>query len=817
MSIITSLSRSRIRHNKSRSLLTAIAIMLTTILLTGLGTSVIGIIDMERQQASALSNIHASFNNLTSDQVNMLKNHIDVEAVKINEIFADIEYGKMNGLLTYSKDIRSGIYQKFGTLTEGRYAENPDEICGPPVFFERLGTDAIIGNKVTIQFRPYGAGVIQTREFTICGLVSERDISDLDINDSRIAYSAMISEALVNEYIQDSDRRYSAQIRVNGENKLSYDEIKSKIENIAHDIGCNEDNITFNSEYLYTMTEPASDSKGIIAVIALLIVIFSGVVIYSIYYVGVITDVQEIGKLKALGASKKQIKRMLLSKGIQISLYSIPSGLIIGYAIPYFLLPLVMNRATQISLYGIEIEKINMFSIPVIILCAVAVLLTVCISLLKPMKMAANIPPIEAIRYQESSNCKKCRKGNINITLSRLSFANLSRNKRRTIITIFTMGLSCVLFMSLAGVMNSMSAEDIARRNIKTGEFRIELDAEWNDKEYPENNLDNLQKQNIFSNEFIDKIQNIDGVESVTRSKAVLAGSDEPLNVFEDGKRKDLSYITREDAQSIKKDIKRGELDYDTMLAENGAVFSSDMSMDEYGIEIGDTIPLIIYDGERKIGLNIKITASADLSGSCFLIPAEIYDALGLTYDSTTDIYISVDKSKYESVKNILQEITNSSEHLKLYSMDEELKIGGMSVNIIKYPVYVILIMIAVISFMNLINTMIISIVTRKRELGVLQAIGLSDKQMIKMLLSEGMVFTAGTLLLSVTVGNIFGYILFLIAKQHHIMSISVYHYPVIETVSLASILIIGQLFIIYIINKRVHKGSLIDRIRSSE
>ena len=82
MSIITSLSRSRIRHNKSRSLLTAIAIMLTTILLTGLGTSVIGIIDMERQQASALSNIHASFNNLTGDQVNMLKNHIDVEAVK---------------------------------------------------------------------------------------------------------------------------------------------------------------------------------------------------------------------------------------------------------------------------------------------------------------------------------------------------------------------------------------------------------------------------------------------------------------------------------------------------------------------------------------------------------------------------------------------------------------------------------------------------------------------------------------------------------------------------------------------------------------
>ena len=130
---------------------------------------------------------------------------------------------------------------------------------------------------------------------------------------------------------------------------------------------------------------------------------------------------------------------------------------------------------------------------------------------------------------------------------------------------------------------------------------------------------------------------------------------------------------------------------------------------------------------------------------------------------------------------------------------------------------YLILIIIAVIGFMNLINTMITSIVTRKRELGILQAIGLSDRQLTKMLAGEGMVFTAGTLISSVTIGNIFGYLAFLWAKEEHFMSLSRYHYPLAETIALAFALILGQLLLTNFIGKRVRRQSLIDRIRSGE
>lgn len=817
--MITSLAKSRIKYNKSRTILTAIAIMLTTMLLMGLGTSAVGLLDFNRQQASASSNVHATLKNLTADQVDMLKNHVDVESLETSEIFATVEYGKMNGFLTYTQDIKSGIYHGIGKLIEGRYAEASNEICGPKAFFKRLDTEPVIGNTVTISFRPEGEGKIETRDFVICGIVSEREVSNLDISDTRIAYGASVSEELVNEFIPQNERVYNnTSIRVTGEDKLNYDEIENKIMQIASDIGCDEKNVDLNNEYLFTMTDPGTEMAGIVFGIAALIIVFSGLVIYSIYYVGVITDVQEIGKLKALGASKKQIRNLLLTEGMFISGIAIPIGVILGFLIPYFILPIVIKWGIEVSVTAFSIESLHMFSFPVLIAVIVVSLFTVYISLLKPMRMAEKISPIEAIRYQESSIGKKLRKGNINVNVFRLSTANLLRNKRRTAVTMITMGLSCVLFMSLAGALNSMSAEDIARRNIEKGDFRLALNYSLNDREYTENNLDSLQQKNIFSDDFVDQVQSIDGVKMVERHKESLVGSQYQSEMFEEGKRRTMSTLTKEEADEFQKEVKQGKIDYDKLIEEHGAVFTSDTFIDEYGFTIGDTIPLVIYNGDRQIPFEIKISASIDDGGTAdFLIPQEVYDSLNLNYDSTAELFISVDKDKYDNVKTAMQEIEKTNEYFRLYSYDEEIELGAASVNVVKYPMYAILLMIAVIGFMNLINTMVTSIITRKRELGVLQAIGLSNKQLTKMLAGEGMVFIAGTLLASVTLGNILGYLIFLWAKNSHFMSVSAYHYPLMETIALASVLVIGQLLITYFINKCVNKESLIDRIRNGE
>lgn len=816
MHTITTLAASRIRYHKSRSILTAIAIMLTTTLLMTVGTSAVGLLDMNRQEAASEGNVHATFNDLTPEQAEMLKNHMDVEAIETRQFFASVEYEKMNGSLNSAKVLKDGIYHALGNLIEGHEAILEDEICGPAAFFERMGVEGKIGNKITISFRPGGEGEIVTKEFTICGIVSAVDISTIDISDSRIAYSATVSETLADEYIEADKKRYTANIRVFGEEELSYDEITEKIENVAEDIGYSVDNIRFNSSYLFTMTDPGTEAMQIAAAIALLIIIFSGLIIYSIYYVGVITDVQEIGRLKALGASKKQIKRLFLTEGMCISVIAVPTGLVLGYLLPRIFLTFILNKVIEQSLMISGIGKIHMFSLPITLVVTAVVLLTVYISMRKPMRMAVRISPIEAIRYQESSSGGKVRKGKKDINVFGLSTANLMRNKKRTIVTITSMGLSCVLFMSLAGVLGSMREEDIARRSIPEGDFNLYLDFSLNDKVYPENNLDSLQTRNIFSEEFVETIENIPGVESVERGEKILISSEYPSELFEDGNRVSMSYIDREQAGKYQNDLERGEIDYDAMISECGAIYTSDVSFDMYGFTIGDSVPLTVYDGDRTFPLTIKITATVNDGGKpYFVLPEEIWTGLGLTYDPTAELYISVDRDRYDECKEVLAEISDSGEYFRLYSMDEELNIGRQTIILIKYPMYMILLMIAVIGFMNLINTMITSIVTRKRELGILQAIGLSDRQLAKMLAGEGLVFTVGTLFASVSIGNLFGYVLFLWAKDSRLLGLSMYHYPLAETFLLVFVLTFGQLGITGFISRRIHKESLIERIRS--
>lgn len=813
--MITSLAKKRIRYNKSRSLLTVIAIALTTTLLMALGTSAVGLLNFNKQQASAASNAHATIKGLTGGQLEKLKNHADIESLETNEIFATIEYGKMNGYLTYSQELKGGIESEAGNIIEGRDAENSDEIVGSKAFFERMNVEPEVGNTFSISFRVNGEGEIQTRDFTISGIVSERDMSKLDVSDSRIAYGAKISGTLVEEMIPKEDRTYDAVIRVTGEGQLNYDEICQKISSVAEDIGISENYVNINKDYLVVATDPGTETIQIVTAVALLIVVFSGMVIYSIYYVGVITDVQEIGKLKAIGASKKQIRKLLLREGMFISAVSIPAGLILGFLIPYIFLPKVMEKGMEVSVMSYDAGDIHMFSLPVLAAVIVVVLLTVYISLLKPMRMAGKVSPVEAMRYQESSNSRKYRKGYGSVNVFRLAKANLVRNKKRTVVTMVTMGLSCVLFMSMAGILNSMRAEDIADRELEGNDFKIELDYDINDETYPENNLDNINKNNPFSDDLLRQILELDGVEGVNSVHEVPVSSDFPSSLFDEG-RITISDLSMEKAESYKDEIEKGSIDYSKLVEDHGAVFTSDSFMDEYGFEIGDEIDFTVYDGDRQIPLTVTIQASVDDGGaSTFVIPEETYESMGLENNSITELFVAVDDDRYDDVKEALSDVADSNERFSLYSRDEEMDIGAMSVSMVKYPMYAILLMIAVIGFMNLINTMITSIVTRKKELGMLQAIGLSDRQMTRMLSGEGLVFTAGTLAASLTLGNIFGYLIFLWGRDSGFMSVTEYHYPVWESLLLALVLVAGQLLVTWVIGRRMRRESLIDRIRN--
>ncbi|MBD5506608.1 MAG: FtsX-like permease family protein [Lachnospiraceae bacterium] len=829
---VFALAVSKLRYHRSRTILTGIAILLTTTLLTAIGTSAIAVLDMNRQMAKAMSNNHAAFWLTSTEQLTTLSNHINVESLETVETFAKIIDNNTNGFLNCLETVKEGLYFYGLQPAEGHFPEKADEICAVPAFFTDMGAEPVIGGKVTLSFRVNSKGEIQTREFTISGLLPAREITS-DINDSRFSWGAYVSKPLLEEYEAAGAYKpvYHTYLRFYGEEYLSYNEIMEEINSTAADIGLDKESISYNREYLLTMTDPGTEAMSIVVVISLIVIIFFALVIYSIYYVGVITDIQEIGKLKALGASKRQIGRLFFWQGSLVSAFAIPAGLLLGYLLPYSLFPLVwqalVSTAIESSVAGYAKEilrQVHMFSLPLLLAVAVSVLLTVWLSLLKPIRVAGKVSPVEAIRYQENTGSRKLRKGHHEVTVSALTMANLTRNKKRTTVTILTMGLSCVLFICISAVLSSTSAEDYARLDIPEGDFRISLDYSSDDTEYPENNLDSLVQQAYFNDAFLTELSAIEGVEQVKRARGkILSSSDTASPVYEDydGEpcRETLSYFTREDLPELNKYLAQGNIDYDRMTANQEILCTHAYHFEEYGLSLGDVFSLTLYDGDREIPLTLTLTAlSEPETDYSFLIMTEdTWNSLGLTCDPTTDVYLHVEDSRYDAVKETLTDIVAENPHFILYSMDTEMRIGRASISMVKYPLYLILVLIAVISFTNLINTMITSIVTRKKELGILQAIGLSGRQLAQMLSGESLFFTAGTLFISVTLGNLLGYVFYLWAKENGITAISSYHYPLWETLGLALLLLVGQALITLFINKKVENESLIDRIRNEE
>ena len=233
------------------------------------------------------------------------------------------------------------------------------------------------------------------------------------------------------------------------------------------------------------------------------------------------------------------------------------------------------------------------------------------------------------------------------------------------------------------------------------------------------------------------------------------------------------------------------------------------------GIKVGNKINITIKDGTEEINKEFEIVAISDLSGEDFLIPYSVGKDLIKT-DITSMIGIKVLSNKLDEVESYLEEITKSNGFIIMSSLEESIKLNEMVLGVTKTLGYSLVIILGVIGFVNLINTMVTSIITRKKELGMLQAIGLSDSQLVKMLQMEGLFYTFGSLGIILTLGNVIGYIAFLIFKNSG-ASYATYHYPLVQTIIMVAAVTVAQILITYLIASNFRKESLVDRVRYSE
>lgn len=826
MKMINRVALANTKYHKGKNLLSGIAIILTSVLvflITSIGLGVVNV------QNAAVNKVyptwHAMYRQVSEENMGKIAQHDLIGEYGLRQDVGESVLNKDDFVLISYLDNGAQKLAK-QTFTKGHAPKKGNDAVLSRDALKTLGyPNAKIGDTIKIPIQIYeadGMGLQQEKTFRLTGF--SPDIKNE--SDEKI-FSMLVSKDFMEEVIPKKQRSYRMMIRLNETAATSTDAIKEQVKEIGKNFDVTEDNIVENSDYLFANYIDPTFYSGM-AIIVGIILIAGALTIYSIYYVSLINKVQEFGKLAALGATKRQIRQIILRENLIVAGLSIPAGLLIGIAaVKYVFFQLISSISSEQAMTKEMHQVLDNGEVSLILPWIVAMtigvtLLTVILASLKPMRQASKIMPIEAMRYTgQMQGSKKQRKGFIDLNLLRLANANLSRNKKRTMVTIFSLGMIGILFVVISTVFSCMNPKQAARDTIAE-DYCMSIASREGDKMRPELKWTVIQQNNPLNNKVINKIKAIDGVEKVEAFQSITGevpsvkdpGTDKPMSLSIGG-------ISKDQMALINRDIEKGHATYEELNSGDKVIATGYILANYPEIKIGDTLTFKFFDGDRTFEKDMTIIGGGSFAQSVtnfdnFLMSNEAIKKLSKN-NLTYYVNIKAAKGKTKTVQSAIENIEEGNELFRLESYEEVLKQWEDTLQLTAGAGYAIMLVLAIVGIMNLINTTIDSILSRKKELGVMQAIGMSNQQMKKMLRTEGFVYAGGIILLAGGLGSILGYLVYLYAESHSLMQIKVYQYPLIQVLLMIFLVVIVQLILTYATTTIVNKETVIKRIQASE
>ena len=820
MKMTTRVAYCNMRHYKSKNILIGIAIILTTLLLFVIPS--IGK-DMVEVNFAVINKIyptwHALYRNVDESTVMKLAAHHDVKTYGLRSDAGYMNLEDATVSMMYMD--RTGMELYKVKLKEGQLPQKENDIVVSKGILEALGQNGKIGDTITVPYqilKDDGLDYTKEKDFRICGFLADNENSK-----EQKQYTSLVSEAFLKAEIPVEQVKYRFLLQVNGQKGNTTADYTETIQNIARQFGISEDDMNINKEYLAANYVDPATIPVIVGI--MLIVVLAGIItIYSVYYVSMNQRVREFGKLKAIGATKRQLRQIVLREGMGVALFAIPIGLLIGTVAVKVVLLQFVEHAKDSNVLITEAYKVvakgevQLYYWWIYLLAIAVTLCTVYLSLMKPMRMAAKVSEIEAMRYQGGSKRQKSsRKGYQFLNIGRRTKRNLAENKKKSTITIVSMAVTGIFVMMVATVLSCANPMESAKSSI-VGQYEISPIVESGNKEHPEYEWAEVQKNNPLNEGLKQQIEELDGVERVDVFTALKVSG----GPFEEKIGTEfINGVPEEYAEELKKGITEGNVTYEELKSGDKVILDRALLHWYPDIKVGDKLKLNIHDGDNTFQKEIEVAAIGEYGTgltnyNCLIMAKEGAEKLTIN-NSSSYFQVIADKDYDEALEASLQAIVDGSGRLQMRTWKNEYDTWENAIQMTRGACYAFIIILAAISIMNLINTMINSVHVRKKELGMMQAIGMSDRQLMKMLQLEGIFYTVGILIISIGVGSLAGYPLFLYAKRTGMFDISTYHYPVTAAIIIILTLFVIQMLLAIFIAKSVRKDSLIERIRFSE
>lgn len=768
------------------SFFAGLSIFLAITLVSTLSLFIVGTQTFEKNTLEHMQ--HVMYMNVTNEQIQKITSDSRIERCdpykKLEKTFQsqNIKY-----CLSYYGNYAKN--QENYVSIEGKDPENYNEILVDKAFMQALGKEAVVGEHIDLDID----GKMQN--FIISGYTNQ--------NTPVGTHFIHVSKAFAEQSLLMKDLPYTALVRINDITGVPASAFTTIAYQIAMDYEIERPNVNVNGKFEQSLQ---SGNSGIYMVFFVSVILFiaGSIVIYSIFYLSITARVQQIGQLQTIGMTEKQVKQMIRREGLLLSMLSIPIGLLIGGIVSYILIP----DGWTLKNYGIISLVIGILGI-----------LIVQLSVRKPAKIASKFSPIEASRNVVASAKERPNDKHKILTPYVLAQMESKNNHKRWWVTTISLAFGGIIFMTATTWVASWNEEQYAREGTFTnGECYISyLYDHSTPKPY---GITEFQLTGHLGSELENSIREIPNVKDVYVEKAAFGDIEYKGATF-----LQAFYPLNADDTEYYQLPARGNNSYEYMV-EHDAIFITDSTLSENinGIyfQPGDKIEFHYFDGEEHtVELEIAAVSAESIEGvgnrSNFCMTDKTIEKLWKAMNTTAEFSISVEnyEKNGEQVENALLTLLDDYEDLSLYTLRErKVEVSG-EIEKLQMQIYGISIFIILFSIFNLINTVISSIVSRKKELSMLESIGMEERQVRNMLFWESFLLALPNILITLTFGTITGFAF--ISFMQKSAAYLEYHFPINAVV----LYIMGMIGIPMLISlgclKSQNNISLVERIRNED
>lgn len=435
--------------SRKRNIIAIIAIALTTLLFTSLFTIVMSINSSYENYTfrQVGGYCHGTFKEVTEEQIQNISAHSNVKAtgkrITIGYMDSGI-FAKTPAEVSFMDD--NCTKWSFVEPTTGHMPQSGKEIAMDTNALKLLGIEPELEAEIELT---YTVGALsqmpyeKTDTFTLVGWWEYDDISPVHYINISEEYAKEIEAEAMSKGLEP----FRIDLNVMMASSVN---IRGQMEQVDLDLGYAWDEtgegelvrIGVNWGYTSSQLGESIDASTLIAIVAFLVlVILTGyLIIYNIFQISVTGDIRFYGLLKTIGVTPRQLRRIIRQQALFLCVVGIPIGLLLGYGVGASLTPVVMARTTL----GVGVSTVS--TSPLIFFAsALFALITVLLSCSRPGKIAAKVSPVEATKYTEIVRSKKKHRTTRGAKVYQMAFANLGRNKRKTVLVVISLSLSVVL------------------------------------------------------------------------------------------------------------------------------------------------------------------------------------------------------------------------------------------------------------------------------------------------------------------------------------------------------------------------------------